>query len=215
VPTTELAGLPAALSFAAGAAIGLAGQTALQALRDLAGVGAGQRVWIHGASGGVGTFAVQVAKILGAHVVTTCSDANRALCRALGADETLDYRVDRPWERREDFDAIFDVFGNRRFAECKAALRRPGMFVSTVPSLQIARDAVRTLVSSRRARLVLVRSRAADLRWLARQVEQGALDPRVDRTFAMEEIAQAHAYIETKRARGKVVIEIPPTDDDA
>ncbi|MCA9711566.1 MAG: zinc-binding dehydrogenase, partial [Myxococcales bacterium] len=104
--------------------------------------------------------------------------------------------------------AIFDVFGNQRFSACRAALRPGGTFVSTVPSPRILRDIVRTLLSSRRARLVLVRSRTADLAWLAREVEQGRLDPRVDRTFALDEVAQAHAFIETKRARGKVVIAV-------
>lgn len=204
--TTELAPIPDTMRYEVAASIPLAGQTALQALRDLARVRPGHRVWIHGASGGVGTFAIQVAKCLGAQVVTTSSAANQALCRELGADETLDYRVDRPWEEREAFDAIFDVFGNRRFSGCRAALRRPGTFVSTVPSLRILRDTARTFLSSRRARVVLVRPKTADLTWLATRVEQGRLVPRIDRSFALDQIAQAHAFIETKRARGKVVI---------
>ncbi|MEM9462445.1 MAG: NAD(P)-dependent alcohol dehydrogenase [Myxococcota bacterium] len=214
VPATELAPIPDALSFVDAAAIPLAGQTALQALRDLARVRAGHRVWIHGASGGVGTFAIQVAKSLGAQVVTTSSAANLELCRSLGADEALDYRVDRPWEQRAAYDAIFDVFGNQRFSKCRAALRRPGAFVSTVPSLRILQATARTLFSSRRARLVLVRSKAADLTWLADQVEWGRLTPRVDRTFPLGQIAQAHAFIETKRARGKVVVELTGASDD-
>ncbi len=206
---TELMPIPDALPFAEAAAVPLAAQTALQALRDLAHLSPGQRVWIHGASGGVGTFAIQVAKILGAHVTTTSSEANRALCEQLGADETLDYRVDRPWERRADFDVIFDVFGNRRFDQCRGALRAPGAFVSTVPSLRIFGDTLRTLVTSPRARVVLARSRTEDLCWLAAHIERGTLTPRVDRSFALSEIAEAHAFIETKRARGKVVITIP------
>ena len=205
---TELAPMPDAMTFEEAAAIPLAGQTALQALRDLARLRLGDRVWIHGASGGVGTFAIQVAKALGAHVTTTSSAANGSLCRGLGADETLDYRVDRPWERVADFDAIFDVFGNRQFSECCGALRQPGTFVSTVPSLRILRDTVRTLVASRRAAIVLVRSRSTDLAWLAERVEAGELSPRVDRVFTLDQIEQAHAFIETKRARGKVVIRI-------
>ncbi len=204
----ELAPMPEGMTFEDAAALPLAGQTALQALRDLARLRPGDRVWIHGASGGVGTFAIQVAKALGAHVTTTSSAANGPLCRRLGADETLDYRVDRPWERSADFDAVFDVFGNRRFAECRGALRQPGTFISTVPSLQILRDTARTLLASRRAAIVLVRSRATDLTWLAERVEAGQLSPRVDRVFTLDQIEHAHAFIETKRARGKVVIRI-------
>lgn len=205
-PVAEMAPIPESVSWQAAAAIPLAGQTALQALRDLAGVGSGRAVWIHGASGGVGTFAIQIAKILGAQVTTTSSDANRALCESLGADDPLDYRVDHPERRSKAFDAIFDVFGNRRFHDCRDALREPGVFVSTVPSARIAFDRIRTQFSSRRARLVLVRSNRRDLEWLARQVDDGALEPRVDRTFGIDAVSDAHAYIETKRARGKVVI---------
>ena len=156
----------------------------------------------------MGTFAIQIAKILGARVTTTSSDANRALCESLGADEPLDYRVDHPEQREAAFDAIFDVFGNRRFSLCRDALRDAGVFVSTVPSPRIAFDRVRTQFSSRKARLVLVRSNRRDLEWLARQVDEGALAPRVDRTFGLDEVSEAHTYIETKRARGKVVITI-------
>ena len=207
-PVSEMAALPESVSFETGAAIPLAGQTALQALRDLAGVQPNAAVWIHGASGGVGTFAIQIARILGARVCTTSSAANRELCESLGADEPLDYRVDHPERRQDHFDAIFDVFGNRSFARCRGALRSPGVFVSTVPSPRIALDRVRTHFSSRRARLVLVRSRHRDLEWLAQQVVAGGLEPRVDRTFDFEHVADAHAYLETKRARGKVVITI-------
>ena len=207
-PAVEMAVIPESVSFESAAAIPLAGQTALQALRDLAGVRSGHTVWIHGASGGVGTFAIQVAKLLGARVTTTSSDANRALCTSLGADKTLDYRVDHPEQSHAAYDAIFDVFGNRGFAMCRDALRDPGTFVSTVPSPRIALDRIRTQFASRRARLILVRSNRRDLEWLAEKAEAGDLEPRVDRTFSLDEVADAHAYIETKRARGKVVITI-------
>lgn len=202
----ELAQMPDAMDYAEAAAMPLAAQTALQALRDLAGLHAHHRVLVHGASGGVGTFAIQIAKCLGANVVTTSSEANLELCALLGADDTLDYRKDTPWTWRDAFDAIFDVFGNRSFAECRGALRRPGTFVSTVPSPRIAVDRIRSAVSRRKARLVLVRSRTGDLEWLAREHAAGRLRSHIDRTFGLDAIAEAHAHIETKRTRGKVVI---------
>ncbi|MEM6990017.1 MAG: NAD(P)-dependent alcohol dehydrogenase [Myxococcota bacterium] len=203
-----LAPLPESIPFVQAAAIPLAGQTALQALRDLGHVRAGHRVWIHGASGGVGTFAIQVAKILGAHVTTTSSERNTALCASLGADVTCDYRVDDPREADAAFDLIFDVFGNQSFAGCRRSLRKPGVYISTVPSLRIARDRIVTQFAARRARIVLVRSRRRDLAWLAQQCELGTLVPQVDRTFGLEEVSAAHEYIETRRARGKVVVRV-------
>ena len=199
---------PASLSDAQAAAVPLAALTALQALRDDARVGRGARVVIHGASGGVGTFAIQLAKDLGAHVTTTSGAANHALCRELGADETLDYRVDDPLARRDAWDCVFDVFGNRSFAHARAALAAGGTYVTTVPSPQIVVDTARTLVGGKRARLVVVRSRRVDLDHLAARVAAGALRPVVDRVFPMDQIVDAHRYLATKRARGKVVITI-------
>ena len=122
----EVARIPAGVAEADAAAVALVGLTALQALRDVARVGGGASVLINGASGGVGTVAVQIARILGARVTTVSSAATMALCRSLGADETLDYtRLD---EALGDagFDVVFDVFGNLRFAHARAALRRRG-----------------------------------------------------------------------------------------
>lgn len=113
VDAEEMAVLPEALDFDTGAALALTGMTALQALRGIARVGQGARVGIHGASGGVGTIAVQIARVLGAEVVTTSSERNFQLCRRLGAHETLDY-ASSPFGRRQgEFDCLFDVLGNR------------------------------------------------------------------------------------------------------
>ncbi|MEI7891624.1 MAG: NAD(P)-dependent alcohol dehydrogenase [Myxococcales bacterium] len=199
--------LPPTLSFEEGASLGLAGQTALQALVDVARVSSRDHVLIHGASGGVGTLAVQLAKGLGAHVTTTSSSRNLALCRQLGADETLEYAVDSPFASPRRYDVIFDVFGNRSFGEVRPVLDR--MYVTTVPSARIALDSVATLWGSQRARLVVVHPRRADLERLLRWVEDGALLPVVDRVFTWREVREAVRYLETKRARGKVVVRIP------
>lgn len=199
---------PASLSDEEAAAVPLAALTALQALRDDARVGRGSHVLIHGASGGVGTFAIQLAKDLGAYVTTTSSAANHALCKDLGADVTLDYTVDDPLARADAWDAVFDVFGNRSFAAARRALRAGATYVTTVPSPRIALDTARTLVGGKRARLVVVRSRRRDLDHLAGRVLAGALRPVVDRVFPMAQIVDAHRYLETKRARGKVVIRV-------
>jgi NADPH:quinone reductase-like Zn-dependent oxidoreductase len=208
VRPAECAPMPAGLSFEEAAAIPLSAQTALQALRDLGAARAGQRVLAHGASGGVGVFALQIAKALGMHVTSTSSARNRELCRSLGADETLDYASDDPFAPGRAYDLVFDVFGNRRFALARPALAPGGRYVTTVPSRRIVLESLATLLSSRRARLVNVRSRSEDLRLLAGWVEQGRLRPVVERVYGLGEVAAAHAALETKRTRGKLVVRI-------
>ncbi len=195
------------LGFEQAAAMPIAALTALQALRDDANVARGDSVLVHGASGGVGTFAVQIAKHLGGRVTTSSSDPNRALCLELGSDEALDYKCDDVLGGRHR--VIFDVMGNLGFARAKKALVEGGVYVTTVPSLGIFVDAARTRFAARRAALVVVRSVRADLETLAAWVKAGALRPVVDSVHDLEDHAAAFARLESRRARGKIVIRIP------
>jgi NADPH:quinone reductase-like Zn-dependent oxidoreductase len=204
----ELTRCPPGLAFAEAAALPLAGLTALQALRDLAALAAGQRLLVNGASGGVGTLAVQLGKALGAHVTAVTSARNHELARGLGADDVLDYAVADLARPARPYDVVFDVFGNRSFAALRAALAPRGTYVTTVPSARAVIDHLRTRLGGRRARLVVVRSRAADLDELLALHARGALTPVVDRRFPLAELADAHRYLATRRARGKVVITI-------
>lgn len=233
VRADELAAKPAALGWEDAAALPLAGSTALQALRDLGEVRPGDRVLINGASGGVGTLAVQIAKRLGAHVTTLTSAANVALVRGLGADVTLDHTAwapgadrapgssgadpssapgaDRPVDQASGaarYDVVFDVFGNRRFAELRPLLTPRGTFISTVPKLHVIAARLRTALTRPRARLVVVRSRTADLAWLAEAAVAGGLRAVIDRVFPLAEIADAQRRLATKHARGKVVLRV-------
>lgn len=208
----ELARAPRRLSMLEAAALPLAATTALQALRDLAVVGPGMRVLIHGASGGVGTVAIPLARWLGAHVTTTSSAGNRALCEGLGADVTLDHAEPpfaggAPLAEIGPFDAIFDVFGNLSFARVRPVLR--GTFVSTVPSLRIVLDQLRT-VGRRgpRARLVLVRARTVDFAIVADLADRGLLRPTLDRVVPFADVPAAFRALETKKTRGKIVIDL-------
>lgn len=202
-----LAHLPAGLAWEQAAAVPLAAQTALQALRDLADVGQGSRVLINGASGGVGTFAVQIAHALGAHVTAVCSQRNAELVRGLGADTVHDYNQTDPIDRDEAFDTWFDAFGNKSFPRTRAALTRHGQYITTVPSRANLGWSLATIVSiGRRGRLVLVHSRRRDLETLADWLRTGALHPIVECTYPLAQAAQAHDLIETKRVRGKVVL---------
>lgn len=198
--------MPESLSFEEAASLPLSSQTALQALRDLGRVKPGAEVLVNGASGGVGTLAVQIARALGARVTAVSSAANHELVLSLGADAVVDYRAADPLASRNAYDVVFDVFGNRRWDQAKGALRRGGSYVSTVPSLRIVIDSLRSLLGPRRARLVVVRSRRNDLLAIARMVGEGRLRPVVEKVLPLALIAEAHAHLETKRARGKVVL---------
>jgi NADPH:quinone reductase-like Zn-dependent oxidoreductase len=208
VDCKQLARAPESIGLELAAAVPLAAQTALQALQDDAHIQPGQTVLINGASGGVGVFAVQIAKILGAHVSAVCSHRNTALVAELGADEVVDYGETDVLELPQRFDAIFDVFGNYSFSSMQHLLSPRGTYVHTIPSPTIVKDVARTFVRRQKAKLVVVRSRRRQLDWLRRHIDGGRLRVVVDRSFALEEVADAHRYMETKRARGKVVLAV-------
>jgi len=208
VDCQQLAKAPASIELAVAAAVPLAAQTALQALRDDAHLKAGQTVLINGASGGVGVFAVQIAKILGAHVTAVCSHRNVELVTELGADRVIDYTKTELVDLDEQFDVIFDVFGNYRFEQLKELLAARGTYVNTVPSARIFKDVARSFVRRKRAKLVIVKSKRDQLDWLRQQIDAGGLRVVVDRSFPLADVAEAHRYMETKRARGKVVLSV-------
>ena len=204
----QLAKAPSSIELRVAAAVPLAAQTALQALRDDAHVKPGQHVLINGASGGVGVFAVQIAKILGAQVTAVCSERNVELVSELGADRVIDYNQTELVDVDERFDAIFDVFGNYSFGKVAHLLAPRGTYVQTIPSSRIFKDVARTLVRRKRAKLVIVKSRRDQLEWIRQQIDAGSMRVVVDRSFALDEAPEAHRYMETKRARGKVVLEV-------
>jgi NADPH:quinone reductase-like Zn-dependent oxidoreductase len=210
VPQRELARKPERLDFEQAAALPLAALTALQALRDEAQLQPGQRVLINGASGGVGVVAIQVARLLGARVTTTSSARNLELCRSLGAHEAWDYAAREAFAPGGGFDVIFDVFGNRSFSRARPALAARGTYVTTVPGAAAVALHLLTRWLPRRARLVVVRSNRADLEQLARAAGEGALVPVIDRVVPLEETAAGQAHVETRRARGKVVVRVRP-----
>lgn len=209
VPQDELAPMPPGLDYAQAAAIPLSAQTALQALRDLGGVGPGVEVLIHGASGGVGTLAVQIAKALGARVSALCGVHSAELVRGLGADQVYDYRQTPPSQVPGRYQVFFDVFGNQSFAAVRPLLASRGRYITTVPNARNFRDHVLSrLLPLKKARLVIVRSRRADLEQLSAWVAQGRLRPLIAARLPLAETARAHAMIQGKNTHGKIVLDI-------
>lgn len=205
---SELAVIPDALSFIDAASVPLAAQTALQALRDCADLQPGERVLINGASGGVGHFAVQIARALGAEVHGVCGPDNIGFVESLGADAVYSYHEQPAHKVALAFDVVFDAFGKLSRPAYRRQLGRYGIYVSTVPKLStflgegLARSGI-----SKRSRLVEVRSRHEDLVLLAGWIQEGNLVPHVEKTFPVAAAADAHRHVETRHTTGKVCIE--------
>ncbi len=213
-PESELSAMPPSLTFEEAASMPLAAMTALQALRDEGRIRAGHRVLLHGASGGVGVSAIQLATVMGAQVTTTSSPRNFELCRSLGATTTLDWAITTGLERLNEWDLVFDIFGNRSWAQVKPSLMKSGTYVTTVPSTRIVWQKLLTNRRSKRARLVMVQSNAADLLFLRDLIGSGQLKPIVERVWPMAQTAAAQAHIEQKHTRGKVVVFMPSVMSD-
>jgi alcohol dehydrogenase len=223
--------VPPNLDFEAAAGAPLAALTALQALRDELGVKPEQKVFISGGAGGVGTFAIQIAKWLGAHVTTTASKRGEALVRSLGADEVIDYTTGDLSRIGKDFDAGLDLIGGETLDEM-VKIMKPGtkiVSVAAVPEPQTALvdlggrrvlAAVFWMISygvrqrARRAgvgyRFLFMHSSGKDLAQLAELIERGRLRVIIDKSYPFAEIAEALDYVESGRAKGKVVV-IQPT----
>lgn len=205
----RIARKPQSLSFAQAAAMPLAAQTALQGLRK-GGGREGSRVLIIGASGGVGTFAVQIAKAQGMHVTGVCSGRNSDFVRELGADAVIDYTAGDYRQSAGPFDLVFDVTSYESPLSCAAMLEPKGRFISTGGDLwsMVGTPLYRAL--GKRAGTVVVESYSEDLETLADMVERGQLKPVIDSEFNLAESEQAYQRSRTGRCRGKVVIKVLP-----
>lgn len=199
---------PPSLSMVEAAALPLASLTSLQALRDLAQLQAGQKVLLNGASGGVGVFAIQLAKAMGAIVHTTCSHRNIELVKSLGADVAIDYTQTNIRTSQERYEVIFDIYGSQSFPRVKHLLTANGKHVTTIPSAKNFRRQYIRRFFKRNTQVVLVVSNTPDLAVLTQYVEAGQLKPVVDRILPLADAATAQTYLETRRAKGKVVLQI-------
>lgn len=215
VPADHIAPKPGNLSFEEAAAVPWAA-TALQGLRDAGGLVAGQRVLINGASGGVGTWAVQIAKALGAEVTAVCSARNVEMVRSLGADEVIDYAKQDFVEGGARFDVMMDMIGNRSLSDCLGVLRPGGALVPCSggggdwvgPLFRIVAALVRSLFSSRRVATFMMAPSQKDLVFLKELVEAGKARPVIERRYRLGEVAEALKHVGEGHTQGQTVIRI-------
>lgn len=209
VPESSAAIKPKNITHAEAAGVPIAGLTALQALRDLGQIQAGNKVLINGASGGVGTFAVQVAKAMNAEVTGVSSTKNIEFIKSLGADFVLDYAEVDFTHQTDKYDIILDAVGTKTFGECEKVLQPEGVYISTLPSLDnLAPMVTSWFISGKKAKLIVANANTSDLGALRELIESDKVEPIVDRTYSLQEVAAAHAYSETGRAIGKIAIVI-------
>ena len=206
VKDDEIIFAPKNLSLTDSASIPLAAQTALQALNELSQINKGDKVCINGASGGVGIFAIQIAKAFGAEVTALSSPKNFDFCKSLGADFTIDYNNTDFFKTNHSFDILFDVFGNLSFKKVNHLLNKQSVFISTVPSIKLLFAIFSSMFSSKKAKLVIVKSTNKKLSWLKQNLENGKVKPIIDSTFSFDKVRNAQAKVETKRTKGKVVV---------
>jgi NADPH:quinone reductase-like Zn-dependent oxidoreductase len=208
---------PANLTFEQAAAVPVAAFTALQALRDHGRVQPGQKVLVNGASGGVGTFAVQIAKALGAEVTGVCSTPNVELVASIGADHVVDYTREDFTRTERGYDLLIDIAGSRTLAETRRVLVPKGVLVVVGgpdkgrwigPFGRTLTMALQSPVVSQRMVSFLAHQNQDDLAFLSELLQAGKITPVIDRTYPLNEVPEAVRYLETGHARGKVVITV-------
>lgn len=187
--------------------------TALPFLREKGRVSPGQRVLINGASGSVGTMAVQIAKHLGAHVTGVCSNSNLDLVQSLGADRVIDYLNQDFTQMNEEYDVIFDTVGKTSFSKCKKSMTSNGVFLTTIPGISVLFRMLfdSFLQNGRKARFTASGLRKApkkidDLNYIKKMIENGEILPVIDKIYPMDKIAEAHIHVAGGHKRGSVVI---------
>ena len=209
--------LPANVSFEQAAAVPVAAVSALQGLRDKGRIQAGHKVLINGASGGVGTFAVQIAKTFGAHVTGVCSTRNVDIVRSLGADRVIDYTQEDFTAGDQRYDLMLDIAGNRSWSDCRRVLEPHAIVVMVGgpkgnrllgPMSRLVKSRLAALPNSQKVMFFLAKLNRADLLVLSELLEAGRLTPVIDRRYGLTDTADSLRYLGEGHAQGKVVITV-------
>jgi NADPH:quinone reductase-like Zn-dependent oxidoreductase len=200
---------PANLTFEEAAAVPMAALTALQGLRDKGRIQAGQKVLINGASGGVGTFAVQIAKSFGAEVTGVCSASKMDLVRSIGADHVIDYAQEDITKNKQPYDLIFDVAAYRSISKYKRILSPGGIYVLAGGSMpRIFQLMVKSMTGAKNMKLIVASASQKDLLFIIELMNAGKVKSIIDKRYPLSETAEALRYLEGGHARGKVVITV-------
>ncbi|MGD6968350.1 NAD(P)-dependent alcohol dehydrogenase [Rossellomorea vietnamensis] len=213
VPEFALAKKPTNISFEEAAATPMAGVTALQALRDKGKIKSGQKVLIYGASGGVGTFAVQIAKSFGAEVTGVCSTRNLEILHSIGADHIIDYTKEDFTQNKECYDLILGVNGSNSISAYKRALKQNGNFVhvggaeSQLYQTLLIGPFI-SMTGNKKMSNLLQRANQNDLNYIKELLENGTVKPIIDKTFKLNEVPRAFEYYQQGYAQGKVIIAV-------
>jgi NADPH:quinone reductase-like Zn-dependent oxidoreductase len=217
VPGDRVARVPSGLTFEQAAAVPMSGVTALVAVRDDGRLQPGQTVLVNGASGGVGTFAVQIARALGGKVTASCSSNAVELVRSLGADEVLDYTVDDPIDSGRTYDLVVNIGGTHSLRELRRTLNPQGTLAAVGgsqhggllgPGSVGTRGALVSPFVRQRLRSVADKPNRPDLETLATMIEEGELNPVIDRAYPLSQTPEAMHYVETGHPKGKVVVTV-------
>jgi NADPH:quinone reductase-like Zn-dependent oxidoreductase len=212
-PESALVLKPKNISFASAASVPLAGVTALQGLRGIGKIQSGQKVLINGASGGVGTFAVQIAKSFGAEVTGVCSPTKVEMVRSIGADHVMDYRQTDITQIGQQYDLIFDIASYRSFLDYKGILAPSGTYVlaggSTARIFQtMLQGPLASRIGTQKFTSLMAKPNTEDLAFLKGLIEAGSVTPVIDKCYPLEAIVEAFRYFEGGHTRGKVVITV-------
>ena len=206
-PENEIVVNPSNISFEKAAGITFGATTALCNLRDSGNIKKGQKVLINGASGGVGTFAVQIAKYYEAEVTAVCSTSNLKMVIDLGADKFIDYTKEDFTQNEEIYDIIFDCVGKRTFSECKKSLIKNGIYISTVITFPLLLHMFSSsLFGGKKAKFILPDVKTKDLLFIKKLIKDGKLKTVIDKFYPLSEPIEAHKYAEKGHAKGKIVI---------
>lgn len=206
VKESQLCHIPDGFSMQQAAAVPLAGLTALQALQKGPALNQSHSVLINGASGGVGSMAVQIAKALGAQVTAVTSSTNLQLVKNLGADQVIDYTQEKFHKSGQSFDIVFDAVAKSSWFKCRKILKPNGIYVTTVPNHGLLFYRMFNFLRSKKAYFILASPKGNDLKILAAMMEKQQLKPLIDTILPIEEGAKAHHLIESERTKGKIVL---------